>query len=330
MGSPQISREDEFNAMGYAGYNSGSSGSIGAVAEGENQAAFGDPMGGYNKQQLASALAARQAQPVQQMQAATLGPMQNAQGSMSGGSQINTLPQEQTRAQQMALGQQLARTASGQGPSVAQEQLKQATDQNIRQQQSLAASMRGVNPALAARNAQMGAASAQQQAAGQASTMRAQEALSAQGQLGGLLSGVRGQDIGLGTEQAQLGQQNQQFNAGQANALAQFNAGQQNQGTMQQGQFNQAAAQANLGAGVDQQKQLDEMTKYYTQNGLSIDQAQFAANQALASMKNNTALDRLRIQAGLSGQSQQANAQMAGAGTTAMAAAIPMILAAAA
>lgn len=84
------------------------------------------------------------------------------------------------------------------GPSVAEQQLKQTTDENIKNQMAMAASYRGAtNPGLATRNvAEMGV-NTQQQAAGQAATMRAKEVADARDRLGQLMAQGRSQDQAL-------------------------------------------------------------------------------------------------------------------------------------
>lgn len=106
--------------------------------------------------------------------------------------------------QQMMLGQQLAGAVKGQGPSVAQAQLAQTTGQNIAQQAALLGGQRGASAnvgRLGANVAQMGG-QLQQQAAGQAATLRAQEQLAAMQQLQGLtgqqlqqISGAQGMGL---------------------------------------------------------------------------------------------------------------------------------------
>jgi len=85
--------------------------------------------------------------------------------------------------QQMALNQQLMNQAQGIGPSVAGMQLQQATDQNIAQQQALAASARGGNVGMAQRIASQQAGQIQQQSAQQMGLLRLQEQQAAQGLL---------------------------------------------------------------------------------------------------------------------------------------------------
>lgn len=76
---------------------------------------------------------------------------------------------------------QLQQIASGQGPNPAQAALNQNTAQNIAQQGALMGSQRGVgaNPGLLARQVGMQGGNIQQQAAGQAATLQAQQAMNA-------------------------------------------------------------------------------------------------------------------------------------------------------
>lgn len=83
---------------------------------------------------------------------------------------------------QNALASQLGLQAQGQGPNPALAQLQQTTDQNAKQSAGMIASTKGISPGLAARLAAQNGAMANQQAAGQAATMRAQQQLAAQGQ----------------------------------------------------------------------------------------------------------------------------------------------------
>lgn len=114
-------------------------------------------------------------------------------------------------AQQQALANQLQQQAQGGGPNPALAQLNQTTGQNMQNQAALMASQRGAsaNPALTARNAAQQGSQIQQQAAGQAATLRAQQQLGAiqalqaqQGQMAGLSSQQIGQQAGA---QQQLG-----------------------------------------------------------------------------------------------------------------------------
>ena len=119
--------------------------------------------------------------------------------------------QDQARAQQMALINQLQNQASGLGPSLAQAQLQQATDRNMQQAMALGVSQRGAGQGAALHNIANQRAGIGQQMAGDSAMLRLQEQLQARQMLGGLLGGMRGQDIGnmqfgLGN-QASLGMQ---------------------------------------------------------------------------------------------------------------------------
>lgn len=160
---------------------------------------------------------------------------------------IDQRPQAQFRNAQANLVGQLEAQAAGQGPSLAQSQLQSATDRNIQQQAALAASARGRTAGQGMRAAQMGAATANQQAARQSAETRMQEQMAARQQLAGVSSDARGQDIGLATNQAGLSQQanlaNQQAALqaqAQKDAMSQF----YNQGLVGLNQFNQNKAMA--------------------------------------------------------------------------------------
>lgn len=101
---------------------------------------------------------------------------------------------------------QLQGVANGTGPNPAQAQLAQATGQNVSNQAALMAGQRGAsqNPALIARQAAMQGANIQQQAAGQAATLQANQSLGALQQMGGLATQQVGQ---------QQGAYNSQYNA---------------------------------------------------------------------------------------------------------------------
>jgi hypothetical protein len=114
-------------------------------------------------------------------------------------SQSNNAQQGQQALEKMLLNQ-----AQGNGPSVAQNQLNQATQRNIANTQSQLGSVRGMNPAQTARLVLQNAATQNQNVAGDAATLRAQEQLGAMGGLGNVLGQERQQNIGqaLGATQA--------------------------------------------------------------------------------------------------------------------------------
>lgn len=124
-----------------------------------------------------------------------------------------------TLSNQGDLAGQLRAQNAGQGPNPAAAMLNQATQQNIQNAAGMAASQKGLNPALAARMAGQNAASANQQAAGQAATMRANQILANQQQLQGLYGTMAGESLNQG--QMGLGQSQMAQNAiaAQNNAL---------------------------------------------------------------------------------------------------------------
>lgn len=231
----------------------------------------------------------------QEMGAAQVGPAAQSQAAQVGqygqmnAAQINQAQQGQTRAQQMGLANALTAQMQGQGPSLAQMQLKSATDRGIKQSMAMAASQRGLNAQQRARMVGNSAAAMQQDAARASAQTRMAEQLAAQQQLGGVLSGVRGQDIGLAQSQAGLQQQANQanFQGGLQSALANAqmqqqsgiqNAGLEQQAMLAQAQMNQQANQANLAGYLQNQGQNDAMQRslYGQQLGLAGQQQQSA------------------------------------------------------
>ena len=270
-------------AAAQTGYNTTWQGTAQAATD-----QLGNPIAAPQFQQVAPW---QQAQ-VQQAQAQTAQAAQaqaaQAQAATMQGAQLNTAQSDQQLANQNALTANLQATAAGQGPSVAQEQLRQATAANINQQMAAAQSAHGAARLAALRGATWNNAATQQTANSQAAGLRAQEIATAQGQLGNNLGTARGQDITTATQNAQLAQNTgtlnsgyqqsanlanaqltqgmNQFNAGntqQANLWnagnqtqnSQFNAGAQNTSNLnfaqQQNAGNLSIGQANLNAGLN-------------------------------------------------------------------------------
>jgi hypothetical protein len=176
---------------------------------------------------------------------AQAGPAQHAQAAQAGaasmgGVQLDTGQANQTREAQNQLAGSLQQTASGQGPSVAQELLRQNTAQNINNQASAAQSVHGSARLAALRNASMTGAATQQAANSQASALRGQEIASAQGNLGNVLGTSRGQDVTTAAQNAALAQNTGQVNSGYQQGANLTNA-----------QLGTQASQYN--AGLDQQ-----------------------------------------------------------------------------
>ncbi len=135
---------------------------------------------------------------------------------------VNAVNAQNGLGNQTQVYNQLQGIANGTGPNPAQAALNQATGNNVAQQAALMASQRGVgaNPGLIARQAAMQGANIQQNAAGQAATLQAQQQMAAINAAGGLANQQAAQ------QQQALGQYNQ-FAQGQQqnllNAAGQYN-----------------------------------------------------------------------------------------------------------
>ncbi len=101
--------------------------------------------------------------------------------------------QEFTNAANQQLIQQLQATSQGQGPSLAQAQLKAMQDRGLAQTMAAAASQRGGNPALAQRQLMMQQAAGGRANAQQGALLGLQERQQAQGLLAGQLTAGQGQ-----------------------------------------------------------------------------------------------------------------------------------------
>jgi hypothetical protein len=143
-------------------------------------------------------------------------------GALQGGLANQLIGQGTTAyGQEQGLIGQLQNEAAGQGPgaTLAQQLMRQATDENIKRSTGMIASQKGINPGLAAKLAADSAAGLNQNAAAQGAQLGLQQQLAARSQLGGLLGGDltrttngasglidtgRGQDITQAVGQGQL------------------------------------------------------------------------------------------------------------------------------
>lgn len=214
-------------------------------------------LGSVERAQAALAMAA----PVQRV-----GPTQAATIDRGGSDDARSIQSEAIRATRDVL--------SGAAPSVAERQLQETLNQNVQQQNAVAAGARGLSAASARRQAAQNIARLNLDTGAKGALLRAQEQATARGQLGGLATDTRGQDIGLATSQAgfqqqatqsdadravqenltqaRLGTDVSQSNAANATGIAQFNAGQANQRGNLQGQMQLQAAEGNAGRDVQQ------------------------------------------------------------------------------
>jgi hypothetical protein len=178
--------------------------------------------------------------------------------------QVNTGQSDQARTQQMQLADMLRRRATGGAPSQAELQMRQGMGQAIAGQASMAASARGMTPAQAQRLAAQNAAGITGNVAAQTAQMRAGEQAQAEQALGGVLGGVRGQDIGVATSQAGLEQQ---------------------------------AGLANQGAELQNRAQMDAAMAQYLSMGMSREEAQARAMMELEQMRAQQSLGVQQINA---------------------------------
>ncbi len=159
-----------------------------------------------------------------------------AQGAMTGQQDLLAALQRQNGlGNQSQVYGQLQGIANGTGPNPAQAMLNQATGQNVANQAALMAGQRGAgsNVGLMARQAGMQGAGIQQNAAGQAATMQANQSLNAINQAGQMANAQAGNQIGQTNANTQAQQAEQQallgahgnYNSAQAGSQASVNAG---------------------------------------------------------------------------------------------------------
>lgn len=171
---------------------------------------------------------------------------------------VDTAPQDQFRAQQTALAEQLAQRASGQGPFISDLALKQAQDTNQAAAFAQLASARGGANPLLARQTMSTAADLAAKAGRDAAIAKMQEAQAAQSLLGTVAGQARGQDINLATEQAGFNQQ--AGIVGYQGGIEQMKA---------QGAWDQATGQGN----ADLAAQFQNLQAEYIRMGLDADKA---------------------------------------------------------
>jgi hypothetical protein len=123
--------------------------------------------------------------------------------------EIGLSPQEQFRDTQLRMLDAYQRQAEGVAPSLAQTQLRQGQDQNIRSALALAASQPGGNVSSAYRNTARNIMDSNAQMNRDAAQLRMAENQKALENISNLSAQARTQDIGLATSQAQLTSQEQ-------------------------------------------------------------------------------------------------------------------------
>lgn len=147
---------------------------------------------------------------------------------------LNALQNQNGLQNQSAVYNQLQGVVNGTGPNPAQAQLAQATGANTANQAALMAGQRGANQnvGLIARQAAMQGANNQQQSAGQAATMQAQQSLNALNSAGQMAGSMAANQIGQTNANTQAQQAEQQnllnsqnaYNTGQVNMQGNINS----------------------------------------------------------------------------------------------------------
>jgi hypothetical protein len=200
--------------------------------------------------------------------------------------------------QQQALGL-LSGAAQGTAPSVAQQQLQQGMDAGLRQQAAMAASARGGGGGqlMAQRDAAMQGAQLQQQTAGNAAMLRAQEMAQARGQFADMTSGIRAGD-----------QSSQQL----AMQQAQAQAGLTQQAMLANQQAGLGAGIANQQAGVQMAGLDDAQQRAMLEATLGINSQTMQGQIEGQRMHTDNILRAQAIQAGVATGEMQAQAQHSG------------------
>lgn len=226
-------------------------------------------------------------------------------------SQTGAQNQSDILAQQQALANQLQGQASGQGPNPAQQQYQQNINAGTQAAAGTIASQKGISPALMAEMIARQQGSANQNAAGTAATLQAQQQLAAQQQL----------------QSQQAGMQNVAGNqVGQQQTAAQQLAAQQ--AGMQNVAQNQVGSQQNAVTGLNQitqgnQAQMLNANQAYAQNLVNmqgnINSANAGVSAAGAQAAGNVAGGGLNAVGGYLGKGSvapSAATSSAGAGAT--------------
>ena len=170
----------------------------------------------YASQQLSHQVDGAQGRAAPQAQTAQMGPAQ----------QLASGPQNQAREGQMQTANRLGAVASGQQAGAGELAVNRQVSAQTAAQASAARMARGSNAALAYRNAARNTMDIGQAGAGQAAAAQMQDQQAANAQLGQMYGQMRGQDVDVASQNAQLGQQAmiQQAQMGQQTSLANLQA----------------------------------------------------------------------------------------------------------
>jgi hypothetical protein len=236
---------------------------------------------------------------IERMDAATVEQLREAQASRLNDTALVPGSNEY-RDQQLRLGTELEKAATGQSPSLAELQLKAATDRNNAQAQGLIASQRGVNSGLATRLAMNQTGDANQAAVQQGSQLRLAEAIAAREQLSQLSAQGRAQDFQIDATNQTAANQMSQKQGELDTSVSLANAQAANARAVQQAQLQQQAGQVNAQSAnqrMVEQGDLDArlaLANQLAQNTQSFQQAQLnqGANQVNAQLQQQQDIQR--------------------------------------
>lgn len=197
-----------------------------------------------------------------------IAPQANA-AQLAAASQLAGGPQDQARGQMQGVASHLQGIMSGNQAGAGELGVNRQVGQATAAQQAAARMSRGANSALAARNAARNTADIGVAGAGQAAMAQMQDQQGATGQLGGLLQGMRGQDIDFAGQNANLAQQR----------------------NMMQGQFDQQTGLANMQSKLQQMGMNDARSQSLIAQMMGMDaqqlQAEMMKQQLNAADKGN-------------------------------------------
>lgn len=239
---------------------------------------FSDPNYRKNKESIAQNLQDAKGREQLRAGAAQVGPAAQTSAAMVDRSQVGG--RAQTFDQGYAQINRLQDRALGRGPSLAALEGANQRDRSLRSALAVAQANRGQNPALAMRNLSRQQTDMERGIAFDTQRARLAEQQAAEGQLAGALGqlgaqelGFRGQQIGLAGQDAAFRQQ-----ADLANAQL------RQQANLQQAGFQQQTNMANLQSGIQNQQQIDAMTQFYENLGLTRDEAERRARMQAEAM----------------------------------------------
>lgn len=214
--------------------------------------------------------------PIERYGASRVAPTPGATAATATAATLNTDPQAQVRARQLALMNQLEGVAAGTGgPSAAELQGRRQAEDAMAAQLSMAGATHGRGAGAAMRQAARNASVIHSKAAADAAMLRAKETQDVRSQLLAGYEGTRGADIGVAGKEADLSQAVNLQNAEGQTRVSISNADRVAAANMKDAELEQAAAAGNAAA-QNEKAQRDaaiEAERKRTEAGLSLDAA---------------------------------------------------------